>query len=250
LLRYRGASLQWTSEETCTLGATAFGVPAGINALGLITAYAKDIGRLQAWEQRLWSAHNLTPEGGVSRELFAAQMEVRPAATVAPEAELAGTIDACNSAFLRRHGTPLLRDHDDVPAIMQRVQRFRAADPEGLTGLAKDVTRLFIERVDTSAVIVAAALPKTERKPGSLKAIETLIGQGCGHEAARAIMAPLFGIYDLRLADAHLSSSNAVADALARIGVVLDEPAPMQGRRLLRGFVEALRQVTNCMLKE
>lgn len=43
----------------------------GVNDLGLITVFAKDIGRLDPWEQRIWSAHNVTPDGGPSRELVA-----------------------------------------------------------------------------------------------------------------------------------------------------------------------------------
>jgi hypothetical protein len=72
LLRHRGGRLRWLTAETGGLGATSHGVHFGVNRLGLITVYAKDIGGLQAWEQRLWSAHNVTPDGGVSRELFAA----------------------------------------------------------------------------------------------------------------------------------------------------------------------------------
>lgn len=111
LLRHRGAQLYWYSQETGSLGATRWSVHFGINTLGLITVYAKDIGSLPQWEQRLWSAHNVIPEGGVSSELFAAQMEVKPAATTAPEKELAGALDAINAAFIARYSRALLREH-------------------------------------------------------------------------------------------------------------------------------------------
>jgi len=88
LLEHRGGKLSWYTQETGSLGATSFGVHFGINELGLITVYAKDIGQLPPWEQRIWSACNKTPEGGVSAELFAAQMQVKPASTVAPESDL------------------------------------------------------------------------------------------------------------------------------------------------------------------
>ncbi len=66
LLRHRGAQLGWFSLETGLLGATKYGVHFGLNTLGLITVLAKDIGKLAPWEQRIWAAHNVTPEGGVS----------------------------------------------------------------------------------------------------------------------------------------------------------------------------------------
>ena len=138
LLRHRGAQLHWYSQETGGLGATSWTVQFGINTLGLITVYAKEIGRLPPWEQRLWSAHNVTPDGGVSRELFAAQMEVKPAATTAPEKELAGALDAINAAFGARYGLALLRDHKLVPKLLRRAHRFQAAEADGLLELSKE----------------------------------------------------------------------------------------------------------------
>lgn len=60
------------------------------------------------------------------------------------------------------------------------------------------------------------------------------------------MMAPLFGIYDLRLADAHLGSS-LVASGKARAGVEDAVPPAMQGRQLLQSFVDTLRLVTDVL---
>lgn len=60
------------------------------------------------------------------------------------------------------------------------------------------------------------------------------------------MMAPLFGIYDLRLADAHLGSS-LVASGKARAGINDAEPATMQCRRLLQSFVDTLRLITEVL---
>jgi hypothetical protein len=246
LLRHRGACLHWHSQETGGLGATSSTVHFGVNALGLITVFAKDIGRLPPWEQRLWSAHNVTPDGGVSRELFAAQMEVNPAATIAPEQELASALAAINTAFNARYGLPLLRDHESVPKLLRRTHRFQAAETDGLLELSKEVTRLFIERVDVDAVVAALSLSKGDKKPGSLKAIEKLVGHLRSDADAQNMMAPLFGIYDLRLADAHLGSS-LVASGKARAGINDAEPATMQCRRLLQSFVDTLRLITEVL---
>jgi len=61
------------------------------------------------------------------------------------------------------------------------------------------------------------------------------------------MMAPLFGIYDLRLADAHLGSS-LVDSGKARAGIDDTAPAAMQGRQLLRSFVDTLQQITAVLL--
>ncbi|URW75882.1 hypothetical protein M9980_01210 [Sphingomonas donggukensis] len=246
LLRHRSARLHWFSQETGSLGATNFGVHFGVNDLGLITVFAKDIGGLAPWEQRLWSAQNVTPDGGVSKELFAAQMEVNPAATVAPEQELPDALTKLNVAFAARHGAPLLRDHDTVPALLKRAHRFVAAEPDGLLDLAKELTRLFAERIDVDAVMSAIGLPKSDKKPGSMKVLEKLIEHHRTAAEASTTMAPLFGIYDLRLADAHLGSGK-VASGKARAEVVDGDPAAMQGRQLLRSFVDTLRAITTVL---
>jgi hypothetical protein len=243
LLRHRGARLSWYTQETGSLGATNFGIHFGLNDVGLITVYAKDIGRLPAWEQRLWSAHNVTPDGGISSELFAAQMEINPARTVAPEEELPGALEAIDAAFAAKYGARLLRDHGALTNLLHRAHRFRAAQVDGLLELSRELTRLFIERVDVDAIVTALALQKADRKPGSLKILEKLVTHLCSETAAKAMMAPLFGIYDLRLADAHLGSSQ-VDSGKARAGIDDTAPAAMQGRQLLRSFVDTLQQIT------
>lgn len=63
--------------------------------------------------------------------------------------------------------------------------------------------------------------------------------------AAKALMAPLFGLYDLRLADAHLGSD--VASALDRLRVDPKAPAVIQGRTLLETVVIAVSALTEAI---
>ena len=58
------------------------------------------------------------------------------------------------------------------------------------------------------------------------------------------MMAPMFGIYDLRLADAHLELSR-VASGKERAGVDDAAPPAMQGRQLLQSFVDTLRLIAD-----
>ncbi|SFH55897.1 hypothetical protein [Ensifer sp. OV372] len=244
LLRYRGSRLHWYSQETGGLGATSFTLHFGVNDLGLITVFAKDIGGLPQWEQRLWSAHNVTPEGGVSRELFAAQMEVKPAATKAPEKEMPQALDDLDAAFEQRYGTKLLRTHEAVGGLLRNAHRFQAIEEGGLLELSKELARLFVERVDVDAVVSQITLAKGEKKPGSLKAIERLLSGLVSREEARTVMAPLFGIYDLRGASSHLGSG-LIESGKKRAGVDDRQPAAIQGRQLLQSFVDTIRRITD-----
>lgn len=242
LMRHRGARLHWFSQETGSLGATSDSVHFGLNTLGLITVFAKDIGQLSPWEQRIWSAHNVTPEGGVSAELFAAQMEVKPASTVAPETRLESVLAELDEAFTAKHGQVLLRDHETVPSLVRRAHRFQTAEADGILELAKELTRLFAERVEVDAILKIVPLAKGEKKIGSLKSLERLVAYHSTADEAKAMMAPLFGIMDLRIADAHLGSSN-VASGLARAGVDPKSPAATQGRQMIGSFIDTLAAI-------
>lgn len=244
LQRYRGGTLHWYTQETGALGATRDSLHFGLNELGLITVFAKDLGNLAAWEQRIWSAHNVTPEGGVSKELFSAQMQCVPASTTAPETQLAPSLDRLNTVFEQRYGSKLLRDHDTVEAMLRRAHRFQAVEEGGLFELAKELTRLFLERVDVDAVLAQTTYKKADRKPGSLKSIERLLAEITSPEEARATMGPMSGIYDLRLADAHLGSSN-IESAMTRAGINDQLPAAMQGRQLIQSFVYTLKVIAD-----
>lgn len=242
-MRHRGAKLHWHSGETGGIGAST-SVHFGLNGLGLITVFAKDIGRLDPWEQRLWSAHNVTPDGGVSTELFAAQMEVKPTAPIAPEEEVPAALGEIDAAFKAKYGLPLLREHDSVPNLLRKVHRFQAAEPDGLLEFSKEIAQLFMERIDVDAILAQLALRKQKdgRNPGSNKALERLIESLLSESEAKAMMAPLFGIYDLRLANAHLGYGQ-IASGKARAGIDDRMPAVMQGRQLLQTFVDTLRRI-------
>ncbi|MCF1455325.1 hypothetical protein ACQZ61_20900 [Agrobacterium vitis] len=246
LLCRRGSKLHWYSAETGALGANE-PVHFGLNSLGLITVFAKDIGQLPQWEQRLWSAYNVTPEGGVSSELFAAQMMVQPAATVAPEREMGSVLEAVEAAFKTQYGKSLLRDNEAVPSLLRRLHRFQAVKQDGILELAKDLTRLFMERIDAEAIAAQLSLSKNEKRPGSLKLLERLLSTKLAKAEAGKLMSPLFGIYDLRLADAHLGSAR-IESGRMRTGIDDTLPAPMQGRQLLHSFNETLKRVTGALV--
>src|SRR5258708_6442450 len=130
--------------------------------------------------------------------------------------------------------------------LLRRAHRFQAAEADGLFELSKEMTRLFAERIDVDAIVAQLTLPKGDRKPGSLKELEKLVAHLRSDVEAQNMMAPLFGICDLRLADAHLGSS-LVASGKARAGVDDAAPPAMQGRQLLQSFVDTLRLVTDVL---
>jgi hypothetical protein len=240
VLGRRGASLRWYTRDTGGLSCSPSSsqVHFGVNSLGLVNVYGKDIEYLPRWAQGLWSGFNVGPEGGVSAELLAAQAEGEPAGTKAPEGYLAHAFELLNELSRQKFEFPLFREHDQVEKILAATHRFRSTDQNGLYALAKDIARLTADSIDSTAIQLIAPPAKGE-KWGSLKSLEKLIGIKTGPDRARETLGPLVGAYELRHGDAHLPTSD-VKEALALLHVDSRAPFVIQGYQVLDTCVTAL----------
>ncbi len=241
-LEFRGSSLTWYTAQT---GAIDFGaggnVPFGINDLGLVNVYAKDVGNSHVWQQQIWAGFNIAPDGGVSRELLMAQAQGVPARSQAPEAFLKRSIEELNQNCKSRFGFEPIRHHAEQDRLFRFIHRFRAIDEPGFYSLAKDIARITADSIDSHSLQLVAPVPEGQKR-GSLKSLESALGTVINPSDAAFIMAPLFGTYDLRLADAHLPSSD-IADAFERVNAERAAPWVHQGTRLLHAVVSSLTQI-------
>ncbi len=239
LIGMRGGGLSWHTRDTGSVWCSPdYAVHFGMNQLGLINVYAKDIVLLPEWQQRIWAAHNLGPEGGVSAELLASQARAQPASTQAPEDYLKGGLERLRDISKQRIGESVLLEHDKITEIAYRCHRFRAVDKDGLYSLAKDLTRLTADLIDVASIRRLLSIKKDE-SPGSLKLMEQLLATKISPEKARSLMTPLVGTYELRLADAHLPSED-VEDAYRLAGVDPEVPTVLQGLQLMESVVSAI----------
>jgi hypothetical protein len=239
LAHRRGGALECGSREIGHVRCSpSYDVTFGVNCLGLINVYAKDIARLPEWQQRLWAGFNISPEGGVSDELFEAQAKGVPAKTQAPERYLRQGIEILNRITLESLGFPLFRGHGQFDDILARTHRFRSTDQAGLFSLAKDLARLTADSIDTAGLQKLVRPPKGESQR-SLKTLTSLLAQKISDSEARQLVAPLVGIYELRLADAHLPASD-LAESLQLANVDPASPFVVQGYQLLHGCVSSL----------
>jgi hypothetical protein len=242
LLSKRGSSLNWYSKDTGSIScAPAWGVHFGVNDLGLITVYAKDIGNLPLWQQQIWAGYNVAPEGGISKELYASQVKAEPASTNAPEAFFEKVINEINEASKRRLNVPFFRGHQAVIDIINSINRFRAVDEKGLFSLAKDIARIITDDVDVES-LQQIAIPPKGTKWGSLKTIEHLLTLKIPQIAARQITSPLVGVYELRHGDAHLPSSD-IEKAFNLINIDRNLPSVIQGYQMLFACVDKLHMI-------
>lgn len=245
----RGGGLKWYTAQTGAVWCSPHcAVHFGINNAGFINTYAWDVARLPMWQQRIWVAHNLTPNGPPSTELLDAQMRTTPARTIAPERELPRVMEMLDEAVDARTGAKLFKSHDASEGILRNIHRFRALDDHGLLSLAKDIARLIADRIDIGALRRIVAPPAGENW-GSLKSLEKALATVLTEQQARAIMAPLFGIYELRLGDAHLPSGEINA-AFSKVGVDRTAIRVVQGQQLIGAAVAGLLSAHDALKKK
>jgi hypothetical protein len=242
LAHRRGGRLEWFTRHTGSVACSPdSGVPFGINGLGLVNAFAKDVALLADWEQAIWAGHNVGPDGGVSDELLAAQGKGEPARTQAPEAYLGYGLELLKLTSQEAFGISLLLEHEWVPEIIRTAHRFRAVDRPGLFALAKDLARLTADSLDVSELRRLLQSPDA-KEWRSLRCLEALLATKLGPAVARKMLTPLVGIYELRLADAHLKA-NEIDEAMVLARVDKEVPLVHQAGQLINSCVSSIYRI-------
>lgn len=232
LLTHRGFSLKWYTAETGSIRSTSgYQTHFGLNASDLVTVYAYDVARLPAWEQHIWAAHNVAPEGKVSSELLASQVKAKPAETHAVEELLFESMRLLEGGFRQSFGVSLFTHDLDGSLLLQQISRFASKDQASLLRLAKDIVRVFSDRLNVRE-LRRLSKHKDKDKLGSNKLLQDILSQRVGVEKARRIFGPIAGIYDMRLGDAHPTSAS-ISDALELAEIDGSRSFLRQGEQLI-----------------
>ena len=248
LLSVKGGFLKWHTRDTGSVScAPNGGIHFGVNKLGLINVYAKDVGHLPEWQQQIWAGFNIAPEGGISKELHASQVKAEPASTLAPEACIERVIKEINEEAKKQLDIRFFRGHHSISEIIKSINRFRAIDEKGLFSLAKDIARIIVDDIDIESVQKIAVPPKNI-KCGSLKTIENLLAIKIPSEDAKKILSPIVGVYELRHGDAHLPSSD-IEKSFGLIPIDRSLPYVTQGYQMIYACVNNLHVILRILEK-
>jgi hypothetical protein len=239
LLGLRGFSLGWYTAETGSIRSTSgYVTHFGINYSDLITVYAYDIASLDAWEQHIWAAHNVVPDGKLSVELLAAQMKAQPASTHAVEELLFKSMRMLEAGFRQKFKISLFTHDIDDAAIMQHVTRFASKDLASLLRLAKELVRVFSDRLDVRELRKLSTHGEKE-KLASNKLIQDVLTRKVGVDKGRKVFGAIVGAYDMRVGDAHPTSSK-IGDALKLAGIDESKSFLRQGEQLISNFGQSI----------
>jgi len=217
VLGLRGFSLEWYTAETgCIRSTSGVTIHFGINASDLITVYARDIAWLSSWEQHIWAAHNVVPDGKVSKELLAAQVKTQPASTRAVEDLFFKVMEMLEDGFREEYNISLFTHDVDHSEALKHISRFASKDQASLLKLAKELVRVFSDRLDVRELRKFSTHAE-KKKLGSNKLLHDVLAQKVGIEKAHLVFGPIVGAYDMRVGDAHPTGSK-IADALKLAG--------------------------------
>lgn len=239
LLSFRGFSLDWYTAETGGIRSTSGNrIHFGLNTSDLITVYACDIARLAAWEQHIWAAHNVVPDGKVSSELLEAQVKAQVASTYAVENLLYKVMTMLEHGFRQEYAVSLFSHEIDYPNATKNISRFASRDQASLLRLAKELVRVFSDRLNVRELRNLSTHSNKE-KLGSNKLLQDVLSQKVGEENARKVFGPIVGAYDMRVGDAHPTSSK-IKDAIELAGIDDSKSYMRQGEQLISNFGQSI----------
>lgn len=235
LLSFRGFGLEWYTSETGGIYSASGRITHfGINNSDLITVYACDVPRLESWEQRIWAAHNVVPDGKVSSELLDDQVRVNPAKTKSAEVKLLMTIHVFEQGFRDKFNISIFNHEMDEKTYMKQISRFAVKDLASLLRLAKEIIRVFSDRLNVQE-LRKLSKHKDKEKFRSNKLLQDILSQKVGTDMARQICAAIVGVYDMRVGDAHPTGSN-IDEAIKLVGIDVNRSYLKQAEQLIEQF--------------
>ena len=249
LLGFRGFTLKWYTAETGAIQSTSgYSVHFGINSVDFITVYAYDIARLPSWEQQIWAAQNVVPEGKVSKELLDSQVKALPADTYAVEELLFKVMEMLEGEFRKEFNVSLFSHDIEHIEALKKISRFQSKDQASLLRLAKELVRVFSDRLNIQELRSLSTHSKKDEL-GSNKLLQDILSQKVGNDTARKIFGPIVGAYDMRVGDAHPTSSK-IGEALKLAGINNEDSFLRQGQQLISNFGQSIYWITKRMFEK
>lgn len=241
LLSNKGFFLKWYTDDTAgVFSPSGQNVHFGLNEHNLIVAYAYEVARLPVWQQEIWAAYSVEPEGGLGDELAASHVRAAPAHTKAPEEKLLGCIELLNASFAKKFGSELYAHTEEVQNKARPISRYSVFSDADLLRLAKELHRTVIEPIRIG--VLRSALNQPDSKLGSLKLIEQILTDLVGQDPAHNLMGVLHGVYQLRIADSHLTSA-AIEPAFQLAQIDRGVHHVRQAKQLIDNFARSLWEI-------
>ena len=132
--------------------------------------------------------------------------------------------------------------------VVKKVSRFASRDQLSLLTLAKDLICLFSDRLNVKE-LRKISTQKDKDKLASNKLLESVLAQKAGADRAREIFGPIVGTYDMRVGDAHPTSSK-IQNAISLAQIDQDRSFLAQGEQLIKNFGYSIRVIGELLFEK
>lgn len=178
------------------------------------------------------------PEDGVSKELLDSQVHVKPASTKAVEVKLYKFISDLENVFAHIYNQPLFTHPLDEEQYFNTISRFHVSDHISLLRLAKELVRIFTDRLNVKSLREISS--RTDKKTiGSNKLFGSIIAEQTTEKISRNMFGAIFAVYELRIGDAHPTSSK-ISDSLELLNINSDDSFISQGVQMIDNYGYAI----------
>lgn len=207
ILEVRNTKLIFKTRETgiieCAYG---HNVCFGVNNLGKINIFSEDMVMLPTWIQKKFSGFNITPEGGISKELYQIEINMEEVGSSPLEENFKYLYFSLNNLFNKKYNINLFNKHEDIQKLIRNIHRFKAYNGEGVFKLAKEISRIIVETINLKEI--KKILNNSDKEIKSIKAIQKILETLVDEKKAKETLTSLVAIYELRHGDAHLPGNN------------------------------------------
>ena len=139
-----------------------------------------------------------------------------------------------DQGFRDKFGVELFSHDINDESAMQQVSRFHSKDQASLLRLAKELVRVFSDRLNICDLRKLSTHAEKE-KLASNKLLQDILSQKIGVDMARQVFAEIAGAYDMRIGDAHPTGSK-IKDAIKLAGIDQSRSYLRQGEQLIHNF--------------
>jgi len=226
-------------------------IPFGLNEHGLLIMWLGDLDNLDQKDQIMLLAHNVPSDHSIGCEFYEAQIGAE-FTELSQEQRLIRTSGEFASAVIERFNHMKAYKMDaEAAELLSHLRRPIHFTEEEFGDSMEVMTKLFIERIDITpmkTMLRESLGPSELERKGNLRELKTLqlwVETILNSDQAGSILAPLFVLYDLRVAYKHLLPQETVAQkkksCLERLGLAegtaLEETYTVLTQRLEQAFV-------------
>lgn len=257
LLSKRGFHIEWARSQ---LGIIKYGleneVTFGIHESGYLNVYAKEIGQIPYWQQKIWHAHHVKPGDGLAEDLYQARVKVQWSSSArSPETLLINAHNQLDNVFKIVYGITFFSKNINTDQNLKEVHRFVSISEKGLCDLTTELNERFVNCINLKAMVKIIK----KNNPGAMKSIREnhplsvlkafLITHGVSDNEEDKITTPLSGIRKLRNDRSHRTEQD-LSSYLSMANIRENVHPIHQGYDLLNSYVNVLTGLKNIFEEE